>query len=259
MFSTNDINNNNNSNTTSTTTTSPMNSLFSFDKRNCNRRSRAAGTDSTYRYNTDTIEEDDTSVCSSVSALTDDEQDDHGALTTSRPTPAILAPTSITTPTVNATRMKKSRFAITKARVNATTQSSPASDAVSISFLHVAKQPNPGTTPLGTTPSSIGRPTQVIQKALAGLRPGGVFFVLDYKDEANQPCPSMAMKEIPQDLVEKWSLTMVPTNLETFYNTKLKLPSSKPAAPRTSSLPASKRIVRWMGIKPRQQVSPAAN
>jgi hypothetical protein len=118
------------------------------------------------------------------------------------------------------------------------------------------------------------------------LRPGGVFFVLDYKDEpeheldvaragpassntlvsedtatspsaattaADPPSSpascSRAVKEIPQELLQQWNLTMVPTNLEMYYHQKYG--TAAPNGGKNTSLPAaSQRIVRWMGIKP---------
>ena len=47
-------------------------------------------------------------------------------------------------------------------------------------------------------------------------------------------------------------MIMVPTNLETFYNNHLVADESwaKPAPVRTSVLPSSQRVIRWMGVKP---------
>jgi hypothetical protein len=198
---------------------------------------------------------ENTSVCSSLSSMTDHDDDDNGDSE---------VPVQVTT------TEKKSKFTITKAtaRPNSPSYSSPVLDAVSISFLG----------PITPETSQRTTPGQVIQKALAGLRPGGIFFVLDYQDDsqvagtgismgstsitpeasgsASNACCSLAVKEIPQDLVQQWNLTMVPTNLESFYNAKPKQSTAKPP-PTTkvpSLVPASRRIVRWMGIKPR--VSP---
>ena len=125
-------------------------------------------------------------------------------------------------------------------------------DVLSISFLSKAVQDD-------NFP-----PKQVIQKALTSLRPGGVFFVLDYMDQDFEQVPepldkppaspqacSLAMKEMPDELMEKYNIIVIPTNLETFYNEHLVDESwSKPAPARTSVLPSSQRVIRWMGVKP---------
>ena len=184
------------------------------------------------------------------------------------------------TTTKSLPRMRKSKFTVTEAEpsiYNATTptcsshsHTSPSSnktDALSISFLSKAVQ------------DDHYPPKQVIQKALTSLRPGGVFFVLDYKDQdpkeetpssshdlvaeendnskapvSPQAC-SLAMRDIPDELMQKYQLTLVPTNVETFYNTQLVTATgdadwAKPAPVRTSVLPSSQRVIRWMGVKP---------
>jgi hypothetical protein len=240
-----------------------------------NRSSDNDNKDKKSRFQRDTRECEElenTSVCSNCSSITttdhDEDNDDDNEV------PAEVETTVCTSASRKAASPfpeKKSKFTITKAtaRPSSPSSSSPKSDAVSISFLG----------PIAPESRLRTKPGQVIQKALAGLRPGGIFFVLDYQDDSHivdasmgiststttkssgtagtpNTC-SLAVKEIPHDLVQQWNLTIVPTNLETFYNTKLKQVATKPAPTRGPSLvPASRRIVRWMGIKPRQQVSP---
>lgn len=176
-------------------------------------------------------------------------------------------------------KRRKSKFTVTKAPKNVAKSSTtkPTNDAVSISFLN-----NGNSTPKKPAVK------QVIQKALASLRPGGVFFVLDYKDDdpnpqitskrsnrspttgslsmspsnhtkltmtssSGPPSPaststSRAIKEIDEDLIKQWNLTMVPTNLEMYYKNKTNNNDTRKTPP--SSLATSNRIVRWMGVKP---------
>ena len=228
------INNNNNNNTSSTV---PAPCIA-----NCtNGKATSCGTSSSPLNFHDQHNEEDhdtTSVCSSVSALTEEESEAPQQQAPAQAKPPAAAPKK---------KKKKSRFAISKAKpVTQAVTSRTNAEAVSISFLSAPK-----------APSRQNNPKQVIQRALASLRPGGVFFVLDYKEEDPVPAvgtqspgaQSRAMKEIPPDLLQQWNLTMVPSDLETFYNTKLATKSAKPA-PKRTSLPASKRVVRWMGVKP---------
>lgn len=78
--------------------------------------------------------------------------------------------------TVKVMSTRKSKFTVTEAtpRKECISNDDPASsktDALSISFLSKEVQKD-------QFPSK-----QIIQKALTGLRPGGVFFVLDYRDQ----------------------------------------------------------------------------
>lgn len=178
----------------------------------------------------DDLDNDLTSLCSSVSSITDDEQHLDLDLDTLEQSQLPL-------------KKKKSRFNVSKAKPT-TPVTNVTKEAVSISFLG--------------SPKASSRPTnakQVIQRALASLRPGGIFFVLDYKEEEQNSAgaQSRAMKEIPPDLLQHWNLTMVPSDLETFYNTQLATKTAKPA-PKRTALPAAKRVVRWMGVKPTGRV-----
>jgi hypothetical protein len=145
-----------------------------------------------------------------------------------------------------ATTKRRRKFTVTpRSNTKNNNANATKTDAICVSFLH-------------PTPDNSRQPQQpikqIIQRALTTLRPGGVFFVLDYREEdqpaqaASSPrsCCSRAMKQVPEDLVQQWNLTLVPTNLETYYQGR-----KRP----TASLPAQQRIVRWMGIKPARQDS----